>query len=65
MYEAVGMNNHITISGRKKRLVCNFRTHEFWECIGCVLLAVTYGKKVHKLWSENPKSFGNKESNKI
>ena len=54
-YEMVSMKNLLIMSGGKKRLVCNFTGQEFWKCIGCLLLAVTYSKKVHNLWIETPK----------
>ena len=53
------------MDGRGKRLVCPFIRKEFRKRIGCVLSAVTYGKKVHKLWSEIPKSFGRTASTKL
>ena len=56
--EAVGMNNHLTIVGGGKQIVCPFRIKELWECVGWIILAVTYGKKGHKLWSSAPKYFG-------
>ena len=65
MNEAVGMNNHVTVSGGGKRLVRPFRRQEFWKCIGCVLSAVTYGKKGKKLWIELPKYSGNMAPTKI
>ena len=52
MNEAVGMKNHVTMGEGGKRKFCNFRRQEFWKCIGCVLSEVTYGKKIHNLWSE-------------
>ena len=53
--EAVGMNNSVTVGGGGKHIVLPFRRQEFWKFIGCVLSSVTYGKKIHKLWSELPK----------
>ena len=50
------MKNHFAMDGRGKRLVRTFKMQEFWQCIGCVLLAVTYEKKGHNIWSEIPKS---------
>ena len=61
MNEAVGMKNCVAINGGWKRLVCTFKSQELCKCIGCIILAVTYGKKGHKLWSEIPKSFGKME----
>ena len=45
MNEVVGMNNHIMMSVGKKCLVSPFRRQEFWKCIGCIILAFTYGNK--------------------
>ena len=50
--EAVCMNNRVTLNGGGKRQVKKFTRQEFWKCIGYILLAVTYGKKGHKLWSK-------------
>ena len=50
--EAVGMKNRFTVNGGGKRLVRPFGKHEFWKFVGCVIAAVTYGEKGHKLWSE-------------
>ena len=61
MNESVGMKNRVTMDGGGKRLVCPLKSQEFWKCIGCILSAVTYGKKGHKLWSEIPKDFGKME----
>ena len=58
MNEVVGMKNSLDNSGGKKHSVCPFIRQELWKCIGCILLAVNYGKKGHKLWSETKKSFG-------
>ena len=55
--EAVVMKNRVTVGEGGERIVRPFRRQEFWKCIGCVILKVTYGKKVHKLWSETPKYF--------
>ena len=49
--EAVGMNNRVTMNGGVKLLGRPFKTQEFCKFIGCIILAVTYGKKDHKLWS--------------
>ena len=65
MNELVCMKNRLTMGGGGKRIVCLFRRQEFCKCIGCVLSEVTYGNKVHKLWSEIAKYFGNKTSNKL
>ena len=53
--EAVDINNCYTTNGGSKRLFRPFERKEFWKCIGCILLEVTYGKKGHKLWSDRPK----------
>ena len=65
MNEAVGMENRVTVGGVGKRIVCPFRRQEFWKCIGCVLSAVTYGKKGHKFWSELRKYSGNMAPTKL
>ena len=46
----VGENNCLGISGGKELVVRLFRSQEFCKCIGCILSAVNYGNKVHKLW---------------
>ena len=56
MNEAVGMKNHVTVDGGGGRLVRPFKRQELWKCIGCVLSAVTYGNKGHKLWGKIPKA---------
>ena len=58
MNEAVCMKNRVTLNGGGKRQVKKFKRQEFWKCIGCILLTVTYGKKVRKLWSEVTNVFG-------
>ena len=58
MNEAVYKKNRVTLNGGGKRQVKNFKRQEFWKCIGCILSAVTYGKKGRKIWSEVPKGFG-------
>ena len=65
LIEVVGMKNCLVMSGGGKLIVCPFRRQEFWKCIGCILLEVNYGKKVHNILSEIPKSFGNKASTKL
>ena len=65
MNELVCMKNRFTSNGGGKRLVRPFKRQEFWKCISCVLLAVTYGKKGHNLLSEIPKYFGNNAPNKL
>ena len=65
MNEAVGMKNSLTKAGGGKRLVRPFIRQELWKCIGCVLLAVSYGKKGYMIWSEIPKYFGNKARTKL
>ena len=52
----VGMKNRLMMYGGKKRFVCPFTSQEFWKCISFILSAVTYGKKVYKLWSEIPRN---------
>ena len=54
--EAIGVTNRFTMDGRGKRIFCPFIRQEFWKCIGCIISAVTYGKKGHRLWSEIPKA---------
>ena len=49
MNEEVCMKNRITFNGGGKRKVKKFKRQEFWKCIGCILSAVTYGKKGHKI----------------
>ena len=56
MNEAVGMKNRFTVDGGGKQLVRPLKMQEFCKFIGCVLLAVTYGKKGHEIWSEIPKA---------
>ena len=58
--EAVGTNNLLTMGGGGKLIVCPFRRQEFCKCGGCIILAVKYGRKGHKLWSEITKYFGNR-----
>ena len=59
MNEAVTMKNCVTLNGGGKQQVKKFTRQEFWKCIGCILSAVTYGKKGRKLWSEVSKVDGN------
>ena len=65
MNEAVCMKNRFTSNGGGKRLVRPFKRQELWKCIGCILSAVTYGKKLHKLWSDIPKYFGEMNNLKL
>ena len=58
MNEAVFMKNSFTYNGGGKRPVKPFKIQEFWKCIGCILSAVTYEKKVRKIRSELSKGFG-------
>ena len=53
MNEMVGMKNHLLMYGGKKRLrlVFHFTSQELWECVGCIILSVTYGNKRHNIWS--------------
>ena len=62
MNEAVCMKNCVTFNGGGKRQVKIFTRQEFWKCIGCILSAVTYGKKERNLWSEVSKGFVNYEN---
>ena len=62
MNEAVCMKNRVTLNRRGKRRVKIFTSQEFWKCIGCILLAVTYGKKGRNLWSEVSKDVGKHEN---
>ena len=62
MNEAVTMNNPVTLNGGGKRQVKKFTRQEFWKCIGCILSAVTYGKRGCKLWSEVSKCVGKHEN---
>ena len=52
------MKNCVTLNGGGKRQVKKFTRQEFWKCIGCILSAVTYGKKGRNLWSEVSKGVG-------
>ena len=65
MNEAVGMNNCVTVGGGGKQIVHPFRRQEFCKCVGCLLSAVTYWRKGHKLWSELPKYSDKMASTKI
>ena len=62
---AVGEKNCLDNSGDEKQLVFTFRRQEFWKCIGLIISAVTYGKKLHKLWGETQLSVGNKSQTKL
>ena len=63
--EAVTMKNCVTVNGGGKRQVKKFTRQEFWKCIGCILWAVTYGKKGRNLWSEVSKDVGKHENQKL
>ena len=52
MNEAIVTNNRFTMDAGGKRIVCPFRSQEFWKCIDYVLSEVTYGKKGHNIWSD-------------
>ena len=52
------MKIRVTFNGKGKQQVQKFKRQELYKCIGCLLSAVTYGKKGRKLWSELPKGFG-------
>ena len=58
MNEAVTMKNRVILNGGGKRQVKKLTRQEFWKYIGCILSAVTYGKKGLKLWSEVSKGVG-------
>ena len=49
MNGAIGTNNRLYNSGKKKQVVHTFRSQELWKCIGCILSEVTYRNKGHKL----------------
>ena len=53
--------------GEKKRLrlVLPFIRQEFWKCIGCIILAVAYGKKGHTILSEISQTLGNTPPTKL
>ena len=55
MNEAGVVRNHFTVNGGGKRLVRPFNRQELYKFIVCILSAVTYGKKGHKIWIEIPK----------
>ena len=55
MNKAVTMNNCVTLNGGGKRQVKNFTRQEFWKCIGCILLAATYGRKDATFGAKYPK----------
>ena len=65
IYEAVCLKNCVTTNEGGKQLVHPFKRQNFWKCIGCILSAVTYGKKGHKLWREVPKYFGKYKNPKL
>ena len=65
MNEAVCMKNRVTLNGGGKRQVKKFTRQEFWKCIGCISSAVTYGKKLRKLWSEVSNGFGKYDNLKL
>ena len=50
--EVIDRNRHQKETGNR-RLVRKFSNNEFWKCIWCILYAVVFGKKVHKLWGGN------------
>ena len=62
MNKAVTMKNRVRLNGGGKRQVKKFTRQEFWKCIGCILSAVTYGKKGRNLWSEVYKDVGKHEN---
>ena len=65
--EIVGMKNHLLMSVVKKRLrlVHHFTRQELWECVGCILLDVTYVIITHKRWSEITRAVGNSITTKL
>ena len=63
--EAVGENNRIDDSGRKKGLVFPFRRQELWKFIRCIILAVAYGKKEQNIWKETLIFFGKNSRTKL
>ena len=62
MNEAVTMKNRVTLNGGGKRQVKKFTRQEFWKFIGCILSAVTFGKKGRNLWIEVSKGVGKHEN---
>ena len=65
MNEAVGLKNRLRITRGGKRLFRPFRRQQLWKCMGCFILAVTYGRKGHNLGSEIPKYFGRTAPTKL
>ena len=49
-----GDNNRLGIYGVKKQLVHPFRKKWFCKCVGFILSAVTYRKKLHKICGKTP-----------
>ena len=47
--EAVGEKNRLDKSWGKKLLVQNVTKNEFWKCIGCIILTVTYESKGQRI----------------
>ena len=43
MNEAFCLKNRVSSNGGGKQQVKKFKMKEFWKCIGCILLEVTYG----------------------
>ena len=54
--QAVGERNHLDKYRGSKRLVSHFTKHKYCNCIGSVLLEVTYGMKEQHIWGETKKS---------
>ena len=50
MNQVVGENNCIDKSGGRKRPDRPFTRNKFWKYSGCIILAVTFGVKLHHLW---------------
>ena len=58
--EAVVEKKNIYKSGWRKQLVLHFTKNNFWKCIGCILLEVTYVIKGHSIWLKTETSVGKK-----
>ena len=60
MNQAVGEKNRLDKSGGRKRPVLLFTRNGFCKCLGCIILAVTYGIKRHQL-GVKPKTYVSKK----
>ena len=60
MNQAVGEKNRLDTSVGRKWLVCHFTREKFWKCTGCIILAVTFGVKIHQLWGKPESSVSKK-----